>query len=751
MQDGGGGSDMRDGDPLEGSVEGGASVDAALAAFAVIAERQGAALSAARLAVRHGVDGPVATDRLVRIAEAEGFRARAAKLDFAHLAGLGEAYPVLLRLTDGSTLIAEGFVRNDRVEAVMVRDPAAPTAPMVAVDAVRLGALWDGETVFLRRRHDVTAEDRPFGLGWMAGMVLRERRLFRDVAIAALVLSVLTLVPPFLYMIVIDKVLVHHRTETLLATFGVVLVVLGFETVLGYLRRAMVATATQRIDARIQVQMFDRLVGLPIDFFDRTATGLVAYKLGEVRRIRGFLTGQLFTTLLDATTLVVLIPAMILLDATLAAFVIAVSLVMAVIVFLYIRPMAGAYQRVLETEHKKNAFLIEAIHGARTVKSLALETRKRREWDVRVAASVRAQTALQNLANQPQTLLAPLERLIYAGSLALGGWMAIHDDKAMFAGTLVAFTMIATRATQPIVQIAALMQQVQEVRGAVAQVASVVNVAPEPRRSGGARPEMSGEISFTDVRFFYPDARTPALDGVSFAIEPGTVVGIMGRSGSGKTTVTRLLQGLHQGYEGLVKFDGVELREIDLDHLRSKMGVVLQESFLFQGSIRDNILAAAPDAGVQAMIDAARLAGAEEFVERLPRSYDTPIEENGSNLSGGQRQRLAIARALVTDPPILVFDEATSALDPESEAIVNANLRRIAHGRTVIVISHRLTSLVDCDQILVMDKGRVIDAGRHGDLLARSDVYRHLWFQQNRHLSRDDADDHGHATAHARG
>jgi subfamily B ATP-binding cassette protein HlyB/CyaB len=740
---------MREGEP-EGPGDGAAAADTALAALAVLAERQGVALTAERLAVRHGVSGPVSTDRLVRIATAEGFRARASRLTFRHLKTLGDAYPVLLRLVDGTTLIAERFVATGEVEAVIVRDPLSPTAPPVAVDALRLEDRWAGETVFVRRRHDFASDDRPFGFGWMAAVILKERRLFRDVAIAALVLSMLTLVPPLLYMVVIDRVLVHQRAETLLVVFGVVLVILGFETALGWIRRAMVAVATARIDARVQVQMFDRMIGLPIDFFDRTATGIIAYKLGEVRRVRTFLTGQLFSTLLDATTLVVLVPAMILLNSTLTLFVLGVASVMALIVALYIRPMARAYMRVMDTEHRKNSFLIEIIHGVRTVKSLALESRKRREWDVRVAASVRESTALQNLANQPQTLLHPLEKLIYAGSLAIGGWLAIHDDKAIFAGTLVAFTMIATRATQPIVQIAALMQQVQEVRGAVAQVASVVNVAPEPRRAGGARPAMTGAITFQDVRFFYPDARTPALDGVSFRIEPGTVVGVMGRSGSGKTTLTRLLQGLHPGYEGLIKLDGVELREIDLDHLRSKMGVVLQDSFLFQGTIRDNILVAAPDAGVEAMIDAARMAGAEEFVERLPKSYDTVIEEHAANLSGGQRQRLAIARALVTDPPLLVFDEATSALDPESEAIINTNLRTMARGRTVVVISHRLTSLADCDQILVMDKGRLIDAGRHEELLQRSDVYAHLWYQQNRHL-RSDGHDGFRTGAAARG
>jgi len=371
----------------------------------------------------------------------------------------------------------------------------------------------------------------------------------------------------------------------------------------------------------------------------------------------------------------------------------------------------------------------------RTIKSMALEGRKGREWDGHVAASVEAQTDLLRLANQPQTLLAPLEKLIYSGSLLLGAYLAVSGQQAVLSGTLVAFTMVATRASQPIIQLAHMMQQIEEARGALRQVASVINLPPEARRENGVRPDFTGRVSFDEVRFSYPGASTPALNGVGFVVEPGTVVGVMGRSGSGKTTVTRLLQGLHAQYEGLIKLDGVDLREIDLYHLRSNMGVVLQDSFLFRGTIRDNILVGKADATPEDLVRAARMAGAEEFIERLPRGYDTMIEEHAANLSGGQRQRLSIARALIADPPILIFDEATSALDPESEAIIQENLRRIAVGRTVIMISHRLASLVDCDQILVLDRGRLKDHGRHAELLTRCEDYRHLWMQQNRHLT----------------
>jgi ATP-binding cassette subfamily B protein len=266
-------------------------------------------------------------------------------------------------------------------------------------------------------------------------------------------------------------------------------------------------------------------------------------------------------------------------------------------------------------------------------------------------------------------------------------------------------------------------------------------VPPEAARSNGLQSTIKGEISFKDVRFRYNAAAPYALDEVSFLVPQGTMLGIMGRSGSGKTTVTRLLQRLHANYEGMIKIDGMDLREIDLMHLRTHIGVVPQENFLFSGSIRENIAMAREGASFLEVVRAAQLAGAEEFIERLPRGYDTVLEEGATNLSGGQRQRLAIARALLINPPVLVLDEATSALDAESEAIIGANLKRIAKGRTVISISHRLSMLVDCDAILVLERGKVYDLGTHEELMQRCDIYRQMWYQQNRHLDPRGTDD----------
>jgi ATP-binding cassette subfamily B protein len=250
---------------------------------------------------------------------------------------------------------------------------------------------------------------------------------------------------------------------------------------------------------------------------------------------------------------------------------------------------------------------------------------------------------------------------------------------------------------------------------------------------GGLRPRFAGAVSFEDVTFTYEGTKTPALRDVNFSVPEGTMLGIVGRSGSGKSTITRLLQGINRDYSGFLKIDGTDLREINLRHLRQSFGVVLQDNFLFRGSIRDNIIAGRPGLTLEDAVRAARLAGAEEFIERMPNGYETFIQEGSPNLSGGQRQRLAIARALITDPRILILDEATSSLDPESEALVNANLLRIARGRTMVVVSHRLSSLTECDQILVLDKGEAADMAPHNTLLERCSVYRQLWAQQNRH------------------
>jgi ATP-binding cassette subfamily B protein len=328
----------------------------------------------------------------------------------------------------------------------------------------------------------------------------------------------------------------------------------------------------------------------------------------------------------------------------------------------------------------------------------------------------------------------PIERFMVLGTLTLGAYMALNDPSGYMVGSLFAFMMLSARVAQPLVGLARLMEDYEEVGAAVAEAGSVLNRPLESAAGAvGLRPELSGAISFQDVSFTYSGTKLPALERVSFTVPAGTMLGIVGRSGSGKSTMARLLQGINRDYTGFLKLDESDLREIDLRHLRQSLGVVLQDNFLFRGSIRDNIIAGRPGLTLADAVRAARLAGAEEFIERMANGYETYVEEGSPNLSGGQRQRLAIARALIHDPRILILDEATSALDPESEAIVTANLLRIARGRTMVIISHRLSSLVECDQILVLEQGKMADIAPHSTLLERCSIYRQLWTQQNRH------------------
>jgi ATP-binding cassette subfamily B protein len=325
--------------------------------------------------------------------------------------------------------------------------------------------------------------------------------------------------------------------------------------------------------------------------------------------------------------------------------------------------------------------------------------------------------------------------LMMNGVVAVAVYLAVENHDPMYLGAIFAFMIMTQRVTMPVIQAAQAIVQVDEARAAISGVGKIINQPAEEGRSGrGVRTPFVGRIEFNEVTFRYQGSVAPALDRVSFTIPEGTIFGIVGRSGSGKTTITRLLQALHSNYQGLIKVDGNDLREIDLDHLRSSLGVVLQENFLFRGSLRNTIAAAKPDATFEEIAEAARLAGAEEFIERLPAGYETFIQEGSTNLSGGQRQRLAIARALMGNPRILMLDEATSALDADSEAIVNANLMRIAQGRTLIIISHRLSSLVMADNILMLERGAVYDIGTHEQLLERCDIYAGLWHLQHRHL-----------------
>jgi ATP-binding cassette subfamily B protein len=708
-----------------------------LETFVHLARLHGADTTLEALRRQYAIDDAALTTGVLTAMAADlRLEARWMEMTWSQLSKSRSVLPALLLLKDGSAIILESLTDSQGSGLVaQVRAPAPEGDATATIDGAQMATIWGGKIMLLKSSAKMDEADQPFGWPWIIRQVLRERHLFRDIGIASLVNTVFAIAPAFIVMTVIDKVMVNHSTATLWVIVTILLVMIVFEMAITYLKQLFMQIAGTRIDGRIQLYVMERLLRLPMGYFETNPVGMTSGKIGQIYKVRQFLTGQVLNSLLDMVTLFGLVPVMFILNWKLTFWVLALTVMIFFVVLAFLRPLNRLQSKMIEAEREKGIYLIETLQGMRAVKSLALEGRRRRGWDRRVAIAAQASYDYGAMNNYPQTLILPLQRLIYSGSILIGAALVLYGGGTTPPGTLIAFTMIAGRAAQPLIQLARLLESLGEVQTAVGEVGSVVNVPAEESRSrSGLRLPIRGDITFNKVRFRYSPDSPLALDDASFEIRRGTIFGIMGRSGSGKTTITRLLQGLNKSYEGMVKIDGMDLREIDLQHLRTSIGVVPQENFLFSGTVRENIGMAKPGATFGQIVRAAQLAGAEEFIERMPRGYDTVLQEGATNLSGGQRQRLALARALLIDPAVLILDEATSALDAESEAIINANLTRIAQDRTIICVSHRLAMLVPSDAILVMEKGRAYDIGRHEELLHRCDIYKLMWHQQNRHL-----------------
>ena len=705
----------------------------ALQCVVAVARHHGMDLSVERLAHDHALaDAEPDSERLLRIVREAGLQARAVSLAWDSLLAQPAAnFPILLRLKNGNTVVAVG-VRPD-TEELLVADPLADKPGHLTLNRASLEDAWAGDAIVVRRVYQLNDAAQPFGLRWFVPEMLRQRSLFRDVAVAALVLHGIGLAVPIFFQLVIDRVLVHQTYQTLYVLCVGIVLALIFEAVFGFLRQYLVLYATTKVDLRLAVRVFSHLVSLPIAFFEQNVAGVLLQHVQQHRRIREFLTGRLFVTLLDATALIVFLPVLFLYSAKLTAIMLGFCALIGLVIWALIGPFRERLLKLYKAEAERQGLLVESIHGMGTIKSLALEPRQRRAWEERVAAATEMQFRVGKISAIAHTGTTLLEKLMLVTIIGVGALDVFSG--AMTVGALVAFQMLSGRVSGPLVQIVSLIHEFQETALAVRMLGEVMNRPPEQGAlSRGLRPPLKGQIAFDDVSFSYGGPER-VLDRVSFKIAAGGVVGIVGRSGSGKTTVARLVQGLHMAQEGSVRVDGYNVRELDVAHLRRAVGIVPQETFLFRGSVRDNIALGRPEASLEEVVSAARLAGADDFIDRLPQGIHTPLEEGGANLSGGQKQRLAIARALLLDPRVLIFDEATSSLDPESEAIVQRSLTGMAAGRTVLIITHRLSNLVAADAILVMDRGRIVDHGRHAELAARPGVYASLWRQQARHYA----------------
>ncbi|MDO8311690.1 MAG: peptidase domain-containing ABC transporter, partial [Sideroxyarcus sp.] len=633
----------------------------AVQCMAAIAQHHGIAVSPDSLIHNHALDAREPSLSLLgKMAQDIGLKFSHENIRWESLSTLTGVFPLLARLGNGNFVILLGVNRDNDAPQVAVVDPLVPGNAVLHVSQEKFCASWGGDIVFLKRVYSLGDPEQPFGLRWFFPEILKHKRIFRDIAIAAVMLILISLATPIFFQLVIDKVLVHHSYSTLYVLSVGIIVALLFEAGFGFLRQFLLLSATKKIDISLARRTFSHLLALPINFFETISAGVVVRHMQQADKIRQFLTGKLFLTLLDAVALVVFLPLLFFYSAKLAAIVIIFTGLIAGVVVLLIVPFRSRLRDLYVAEGERQAMLVESIHGMRTVKSLAIEPVQRKHWDQKAAAAVTMHFRVGQISVTAQSLTGFLEKSMTVAIIAMGAQDVF--DQQLTVGALIAFNMISGRVVSPLVQIVSLVHEYQETALSVKMLGEVMNRPKEGRAGmGGVRPVLQGGIEFEKVTFRYPGSTVAALDSVTFSILPGQVIGVVGRSGSGKSTLTKLIQGLYPVLEGVVRFDGIDAREIELACLRGQIGVVLQDNFLFRGTIRENIAASSPGISHARVVEAAKVAGADEFIERLPQSYDTVLEENGANLSGGQKQRLSIARAILGQPRILILDEAASA------------------------------------------------------------------------------------------
>lgn len=643
---------------------------------------------------------------------------------------------VAIRKTGHWVLVVRLVTLGDGAQALIILDPETEQSGPSLILKNQFIAEWAGQLILSSKSEAAAPEPQEFGLRWFLPEILKHKKYFRNIAIAALMANIVSFATPLLLHVVIDKAIPHQGYNTLYFVLMVFVVATAFEAIFNYTRQYLMLFATNKIDAQLASRTYNHLLGLPLPFFERTPSGILTRNLQQTEKVRHFLTGRLFQTGLDAAAMPILIVFLFAYSGSLTLIVFGFSVAIALVIALLVPTFRYHLNQLYQAEGARQAHLVETMHGMRTIKSLSAEEVQQKIWDKKVVTAVRKHAAVGRIGAFANVTTAALEKLMQASVIGFGA-VSVFDGN-MTIGALVAFTMISGRVSGPLVQLVTLINEYQETALSIKMLGTIMNHPRElDRRPHALRPVITGDLQFDRVSFRYPGAVAPALEDVTFRVLEGQFIGIVGRSGSGKTTVTRLIQGIHSVDAGFIRFNGIDMRHIDLRHLRRSIGIVLQESFLFRGTIADNISAARPGASADEIMSAARLAGADEFIERLPEGYNTFLEEGASNLSGGQRQRLSIARALLPKPRLLIFDEATSALDPESEAIVQKSLDDIARDRTVIMISHRLSSLVDADAILVLERGRTVDFAHHEVLLERCAPYTSMWNQQSRLSHRD--------------
>ena len=665
---------------------------------------------------------------LARAAKSIGFKTRLTDINWQRLDKI--PLPVIGVLRDGGFALVVS-AREDKETGeyeLLMLCPEDSRPQKVALPQAQ--EILTGNIMMLASRASVAKELGRFDFTWFVPSIVKYRRQIGEVLLMSFFIQLFALATPIFFQVVMDKVLVHRGLTTLdVLVFGLISVTV-FETLMGGLRTYLFTHTTNRIDVELGSRLFRHLLSLPQSYFEARRVGDSVARVRELDTIRNFLTSSVVTVFLDFLFIFVFIAAMFIYSKTLTWLVLA-SLPCYVIVSLLISPMLRHRLKEKFNRGAENqAFLVESVNGVSTIKAHAVEPQMLNRWNNQLAGYVASSFRASNLANVGSHVVQFISKLTTAAILWFGARGVINGE--LTVGQLIAFNMLAGRVSMPVIRLAQLWQDFQQVGVSVKRLGDILN-APREYNDGrrATLPSVEGRIEYTEVNFRYPGAEKAALRKISLTVAAGQSVGIVGRSGSGKSTLTKLAQRFYLPESGRVTVDGIDLALADPSWLRRQIGVVLQDNLLFNRSVHENIALSNPAMDMEKIIRAAQLAGAHEFIMELGEGYETIMSEHGSTLSGGQRQRVAIARALATEPKVLIFDEATSALDYESERLIQDNMREIGKGRTMLIISHRLSAVRECDFIIVMENGEILERGTHEELLKIvNGRYAHLYALQ---------------------
>jgi len=663
---------------------------------------------------------------LLRAAKHLGLKAGLHKTQWSRLPGT--PLPAVAKQRDGRYVVLAKIEGSK----ALIQDPALGRPQVQSREEFE--SAWTGEVLLFAKRAHLRPQDVKFDFTWFIPAIVKYRTLLGEVFLASFFLQLFALLTPLFTQVVIDKVLVHKGFTTLhVMAIGMIALAL-FDATLGGLRAYLFSHTTNRIDVGLGAQLFRHILGLPLAYFEARRVGDTVARVRELEQIRQFLTSNSVTVVLDVFFTFVFLVVMWLYSPMLSVVVMA-SLPLYALLSMTITPAIRA--RLHEKFNRgadNQSFLVEAVSGIQTIKALAVEPPVLRLWEEQLAAYVRASFRATVLITGAGQIASCIQKITVVAVLWVGAYRVIDGDLTI--GQLIAFNMLSAQVTGPLLRIVNLWQEFQQVGIAVQRLGDVLNTQVEASHSANRTTlqPLRGQVAFEDVSFRYRPDGSEVLRKVSFSVMPGQIIGIVGRSGSGKSTIAKLIQRLYVPERGRILIDGVDVAQVDPASLRRQVGVVLQDSFLFNRSIRDNIALTDPGIGMDQVMQAAKLAGAHDFILELPAGYDTPVGEQGCSLSGGQRQRIAIARALIANPRILIFDEATSALDYESEAVIQRNMAEICKGRTVFIIAHRLSAVRPSHRIYVVERGEIVEDGTHNDLRGRDGSYARLCRLQEGHV-----------------